>query len=140
MTYVVKVSLPGYSVQTATPEQCSIHSSYPPLKAKLGQSIPHIATLLVDFTATVTQNVTHTLLTVPHNYGYIPASLSHIVFNDGSSPAIVGIGFAGVGATLSIQGYCDSSNFYVTIYDELNWTSNAATLQVSYYIFAENGT
>ena len=138
MTYVAKVSLPGYSVQTATPEQCAIHSSYPPLKAKTGQSPSHSATLVVDFTGTVTQAVTHTLLTVPHNYGYVPFSISSIIFNDGSQN-VVGLGFAGVGATLAIEAYSDSTNFYITLYDDAIWTSNNASLQVSYYIFAENG-
>jgi hypothetical protein len=139
MTYVVKLSLPGYDIATATPEQCSIHSDYPPLKSKTGQSPAHFATLVVDFTATVTQNVTHTLLTVPHGYGYIPFTISNIVFNDGIQN-IVGLGFAGVGANLAINAYSDATNFYVTIYDNFNWTSNSASLQVSYFIFAENGT
>lgn len=139
MTYVAKLSLPGYPVQSATPEQCAIHSSYPPPKAKTGQSPSHVATLVVDFTATVTQAVTHTLLTVPHNYGYIPFTIASIVFNDGTQD-VVGLGFAGVGATLAIDAYSDTSNFYVKIFDDANWTSNAASLQVSYYIFAENGT
>lgn len=139
MTYVVKLSLPGYDVYDATPEQCSIHSSYPPLKSKTGQTVPHFATLVVDFTATVTQNVTHTLLTVPHNYAYIPFSLPSIIFNDGLQN-IVGLGFAGVGATLAIDAFSDATNFYVTIYDNGNWTSANASLQVSYFVFAENGT
>lgn len=139
MTYVAKLSLPGYPVQSATPEQCAIHSSYPPLKAKAGQSPSHAATLVVDFTATVVQGVTHTLLTVPHNYGYIPFTIPGIVFNDGVQD-IVGLGFAGVGATLAIDAYSDTSNFYVTLFDDFNWTNSSATLQVSYYIFAENGT
>jgi hypothetical protein len=139
VTYVAKISLPGYDVQSATPEQCSIHSSYPPIKSKFGQSPPHSATLVVDFTARVTQNVTHTLLTVPHRYGYIPFTISNIEFNDGSI-TVVGIGFAGVGANLAINAYSDSTNFYVTIYDNASWTSNAASLRVSYDIYAENGT
>lgn len=139
MTYLVKVSLPGYDVNEATPEQCSVHSSYPPLKSKTGQTPQHFATLVVDFTATVTQNTTHTLLTVPHGYGYVPFSLSSIIFNDGIQN-IVGLGYAGVGVSLSIDAFSDATNFYITIYDNFNWTSNSASLQVSYFIFAENGT
>jgi hypothetical protein len=139
MTYVAKISLPGYDVKIATPEQCVIHSSYPPLKAKVDQPSPHIATLVVDFTATVTQGITHTLLTIPHEYGYTPLLLPNIVFNDGSQ-LIVGLGYAAVGVNLVIRAFADDDNFYVTIYDNFNWTSNAATLQVSYYIFAEDGS
>lgn len=135
----VKVSLPGYDVSTATPEQCSIHSSYPPLKAKLGQTTPHIATLVVDFTGGIVQNVTHTLYTVPHGYGYIPFTLANIVLDDGVSQT-VGTGYAGVGATLAINAYSDANNFYITIYDNFNWITSNHTLSVSYFIFAENGT
>lgn len=139
MSYVAKVSLPGYDVGSATPEKCSIHSGYPSLKAKTGQTSPHFATLSVDFSATVTQNVTHTVYSFNHGYGYVPFSLASIVFNTGTQ-YIVGIGFAGVGATLAINAYCTSSQFIVTIYDDFNWTSSNATLEVSYYVFAENGT
>lgn len=139
MTYKVKLSLPGYDVKDATPEQCVIHSDYPPLKSKVGQSPSHNATLVVDFTATVTQGVTHTLLTVPHGYGYIPFTIANIIFNDGFQE-VVGIGYTGIGATLAIDAYSDSTNFYVKIYDDFFWTSNSASLEVSYYIFAENGS
>lgn len=139
MTYVAKISLPGYDVMTATPEQCSIHSEYPPLKSKADQTPPHFATLLVDFTATAPQNVTHTLLTIPHPYGYVPLSLSNIIFNTGTQ-LIVGLGYAGVGSTLEIKAFSDNNNFYVTFYDDANWSNSSSTLEVSYYIFAENGS
>ena len=139
MTYVAKITLPGFDAKIATPEQCAVTSEFPPLKAKIGQSPDHIALLDIDFTARVTQNVTHTIYSIPHDYGYIPLTLSNIIFNNGSQD-IVGIGYAGVGANLDIQAYCTSTNFIVTIYDNFNWTSSAARLQVSYYIFAENGT
>lgn len=135
----LKISLPGYDVLTATPEQCAVHSSYPPLKAKLNQPNPHVATLTVNFTTTVTQNVTHTVYSIPHGYGYIPLTLSNIVFNNGVNQ-VVGTGFAGVGATLAINAYSDVNNFYVTIFDNFNWTNSSTVLTVSYFIFAENGT
>lgn len=136
-----KVSLPGYDVKTATPEQCAVHSSYPPFKSKTSQSNPHFATLDVDFTATVTQNVTHTIYSFDHGYGYTPASLPNIEFYSDASmpPTVVGIGFTGVGATLAITAYCTSTQFIVTLYDDFNWTSANSRLIVSYYVFAENG-
>lgn len=136
----LKISLPGYDVATATPEQCAVHSSYPPLKAKVGQSKPHIATVKVNFTATVTQSVTHTLYSIPHGYGYVPLTISNLSFDDGASTQIRGIGYTGVGVTLEIRAYCDATNFYITLYDNFNWTSSASTLDVSYTIFAENGS
>lgn len=138
--YGFKISLSGYDVKTATPEQCSVHSSYPPFKSKTNQQYPHFATLNVDFTARITQNVTQTLYQIPHGYNYIPFTISNIVFLDAFGGTQVGLGFAGVGATLAIDAYCDASNFYITIYDNFSWTSASASLQVSYYIFAEDGT
>ncbi len=140
--YGFKISLPGYDVKTATPEQCVIHSSYPPLKSLANQSPPLYATLNVDFTATVVQGVAHTLYAINHPYGYIPFTLSNIVFTSASTGAtpIIGIGEAGVGATLVIQAYSTTSQFIVTIADDFNWTDSTALLRVSYYIFAENGT
>lgn len=140
MTYVAKVSLDGYDVKTATPEQCSIHSDYPPLKAKLGQTRPHIALLDVDFSAVITQNLTQNLYTVDHGYGYVPLSLANIVFTSHGGASVVGIGYAGVGVTLDIKAYSTSSQFIVSIYDNFNWTGSNARLQVSYYIFAEDGS
>lgn len=141
MTYVAKISMPGYDVESATPEQCAVHSEYPPLKSKVDQSPPHFALLTVNFTAKVTQNVTHTVYSIPHGYDYIPATLSNIIFNDNNgSGDIVGIGYAGVGANLIISAHCTATHFIVKIYDNFNWTRPGATLKVSYYIFAENGT
>jgi hypothetical protein len=141
MTYVAKISLPGFDVKTATPEQCAVHSEYPPFKSKLNQVDPHFATLNVDFTAAITQNVTLTVFRIPHNYGYVPLTIPNIVFRDGVlGLVIVGIGFAGVGATLAINAFCDSTYFYVQIYDNASWVNSNSTLEVSYYIFSENGT
>ena len=139
MTYVAKVSLPGHDVKTATPEECAVTSEYPPLKAKIGQDPEHIGLLEVDFTAAVSQGTTHTLLTIPHGYGYTPLTLSNIEFFDGSQ-TIVGVGWAAVGATLSIKAEAGTSDFKVTINDSNNWTSSSARLKVSYYIFAEEGS
>ena len=138
MTYIAKVSLPGFDVKTATPEQCAVTSESPPLKAKIGQSPDHIALLDVTFTARVPQNVTHTIYSIDHGYSYTPLTLANIEFFDGTQ-TIVGTGYAGVGANLSIKAECIAGAFRVTIYDNFNWTSANARLRVSYYIFAENG-
>lgn len=138
MSYKAKISLPNVDVKLATPEQCAVTSEFPPLKAKIGQNPDHIALLNINFSATVTQNVTHTVYSIPHGYGYVPLTLSNIVFNNGSTIA-VGTGYTGIGATLAIQAYATTTDYIVTIYDNFNWTSSAARLQVSYYIFAENG-
>lgn len=139
MTYVAKVSLPGYSVLTATPEQCAIHSSYPPLKSKVGQSPSHLATLNVTFTGTITQGVTHTVYSFNHGYTYIPLNLSNITLTI-SGVSVTGIGFTGTGSSLAVNAYCTATQFIITVYDNAFWISAGDTLQVSYYVFAENGT
>lgn len=137
--YVAKVSLPGVDVKIATPEQCALHSNYPPLKAKINQANPNIGLLDLIFTARVAQNVTHTVYTIPHGYGYTPLTLSNIIFENGTS-TVVGLGYAGVGANLAIRAECTATNFRVTIFDNFNWTNANARLRVSFYIFAENGS
>lgn len=135
-----KVSLPGYDVRTATPEQCAVHSSYPPFKAKTGQSPAHFAQLAVDFTGGVTQNVVHTVYSFNHGYGYTPFVLPSLEFTDSGVPfTFPGVGYIIVGSTLIIGAYADSSQFFVTVYDDAFWINNNCTLNVSYYIFAENG-
>ena len=137
--YGFKISLPGFDVKTATPEQCAVHSSFTNFKAKAGQDDPHWATLDVDFTATVTQNVTHTVYSFTHGYTYIPAALAMIDFTTNASAKVYGIGYAAVGANLLIEAYTTSTQFIVTVYDNANFTGANARLLVSYYIFADPG-
>lgn len=136
----MKISLPGYDVKTATPEQCAVHSSYPPFKAKLNQSPDHFGLLIVDFTATVTQNVTHTLYSFDHDYDYIPFTLPSMVFREPAIDFFSGVGNIAIGATLDIRAYATASQFIVSIYDNFNWTSANASLEVSFYIFCEEGS
>lgn len=142
--YGFKISLPGYDVKTATPEQCAIHSSYPVFKSKVNQTQPHFATLNLQFVSGITQNLTQTVYSIDHGYGYVPFNFASIVMtgvDDFFSPYnITGIGTTGVGANLTINAYCTTTQFLVTVYDNFNWINNTANLQVSYYVFAEDGT
>lgn len=134
-----KISLPGYDVRTAAPEQCAVHSSYPPLKAKTDQSPAHFAQLVVDFTASVTQNTTLTVYSLNHGYGYTPFVLPALKFRDNVGTEMAGVGVISVGATLRIEAKATSNQFLVTVYDDNFWTGPNAQLDASYYIFAENG-
>ena len=138
--YGFKIALPGYDIKTATPEQCAVHSGYPPFKSKTNQTPPHFATVVIDFTATITQNLTQNLYSISHGYTYIPFTIASISFSDGLGTTAVGIGSTGIGANLSINAYSTTSNFIISIYDNFNWTSNSASMTVNYYIFAESGT
>jgi hypothetical protein len=137
--YGFKVSLPGYDVKTATPEQCAVHSSYPPLKAKLDQTPPHFAQVIVDFTGAVSQATTHTLYAINRNYGYVPLTIPSMVFFEQGGQTFSGVGEVAVGSTLDILAYATSTQFIISIYDDFFWTGANAQLDVSYYIFAENG-
>lgn len=140
MSYIAKLSLPGFDVKSATPEQCAVHSEFPPLKAKIDQNPSNIFLLDVNFTSGVTQDTNHTVFSINHGYNYTPLILPNIVFNDGSMATdLVGIGSAFIGATLNISAEADSSEFRVVVYDNNNWINSSSTLQVSTYIFSENG-
>lgn len=137
----MKISLPGFDVKTATPEQCAIHSSFPPPKSKANQDEPHFATLDVDFTGGITQGVTHTLYQINHGYNYVPFNFASIILsNISGGTTLYGVNSTGVGATLDLQAECTSSLFRVTIFDDFNWITSSTRLQVSYYVFAENGS
>lgn len=138
MDYGVKVVLPGYDVDTATPEQCVVHSGYPPLKSKANQPSPHYATLEVNFSSGVPQGSNVLLYSFNHGYGYIPFNFASIKFTI-PSQTLYGINYTGIGATLAVRAYCTSSQFRVEIYDQFNWVEPGSKLEVSYYVFAENG-
>lgn len=137
--FVVKVSLPGIDVKLAKPEQCSIHSEYPPFKSKVDQTDPHFALLKVDFTGSVTQDSVTNLYSFPHGYNYIPLSLPSMVFISNDGDLFAGTGTIRPTGTLEIYAKCTATHFIVTIYDNFNWTGPNASLEVSYYVFAEDG-
>lgn len=139
---VMKISLPGYDVKTATPEQCAVHSSYPTFKSKIEQSPPHRGLLVVDFTSGITQNVTHTVYSIPHGYSYTPFTFPFIVAtgNPFLGTPIVGLGYTAIGANFFVSAYADDNNFYVKVFDNFNWIDASSELRVSFSIFAENGS
>lgn len=64
---VFRVSLTGKDVNTCEPEECAVHSGfdYP----KIEESMEGFST--VTFPSTIPAGTT-TLLTITHNYGYVP--------------------------------------------------------------------
>lgn len=135
-----KVSLPGFDVKTATPEQCSVHSSYPPLKAKLNQTPAHFASIHVDFLLIVAQNIDHTIYSFNHGYGYVPTCIALLTFHPGGGSTFSGIGEVAVGSTLLIEAKVTSTQFLLTLYDNAMWTGAGKSLDVSYFIAAEDGS
>jgi len=68
----LKISLPGFDVNTATPEQCSVHSNYDSFKVKLDVNNPQEGNILVTFNDTPAAG-TYPITTIHHGYNYIPA-------------------------------------------------------------------
>jgi hypothetical protein len=86
-----KISLPGVDVKTATPEQCSIHSSYDSLKVKLDNQNPQEGNILVTFNDTPAVG-TYTITSIHHGYGYIPAYYFFFDIRSSSSNTGVEVG------------------------------------------------
>lgn len=63
-----------------------------------------------------------------------------ILYDASSSIVATGIGYAAIGSTLEIKAYANSSQFLVTVYDNDNWLNTNYRLEVSYYVFCEDGT
>lgn len=76
-----KVSLPGYDVDTATPEQCAVHSGF---------DYPKIEEHLEGYEAVTLPNSisagTTDIKVITHNYGYIPNAF---VFMKVLSPDVI---------------------------------------------------
>jgi len=73
-----RVSLPGYDVKTATPEQCAVHSGfdYP----KMEEDLVGYEEYTVPASPSVT---TYNILAVDHNLGYKPMSQCFVEDVDG---------------------------------------------------------
>lgn len=145
-----KIALPGYDVKTATPEQCSLHSTYPHMKIQRptgGVNFWNTANYV--FSSSPALGTTTDLLTVTHGYGYNPASMAFVYAVTGAGsqfpidsymclPASLGTGTV----VQSFRCYADNNVFKIqfvvapsgTPYDMTNtsWT-------FKYYIFVENG-
>lgn len=67
-----KISLPGYNVETATPEQCSVDSAYDSFKIKLDPDNPQFGNIVVTFTDNPGVG-TYPIYTIHYGYDYIPA-------------------------------------------------------------------
>lgn len=68
------ITLPGYDVSTASPEQCSIHSDYP--SPKLEER--NVDVLTYTFVSNPAIGSTTNLLTVNHGYSYVPAAVVYV--------------------------------------------------------------
>lgn len=74
---IFKIALPGYDVETATPEQCAVHSGF---------DYPKIEEHLEGYEEITMSNSiptgTSVLKTITHNYGYKPNVLIYVYIID----------------------------------------------------------
>jgi len=132
-----KVSLEGYDVNTAVPEQMAFSTDYPP--PLIEEDMVGISEYLFD--TDLTASSTRNLLTVPHNYGYMPKSVCMVTNGqiwDGSTytiPTPFYIGFT----SFIIRSYTDDANFYVDMINNnaFDVVADNVTYTLKYYIFVD---
>lgn len=148
--FVFKTSLPGIDAETASPEQCSLHSDYGNQKTKIGQDPEHFGVTEYTFTSNPADGTTTNIITVPHGYSYVPSCRAFgyaIVASSGwEDDYYTELPFYPILSSSSGQlftCYCDLENFKIDlIVNDPGGTRPDLTLtqwSFKYYIFAENG-
>lgn len=138
--YGIKISLPGYDVKTATPEQCVIHSGYACPKMKLGQTPAHFGTYTKVWASDPGDGVT-VLKTINHALGYKPMIAVMINFDRTGDGDIVMMPLpAQGGLSLQIYAYATTADLKIAINRAAAGTNpTGETWIFKYYIFVENG-
>ena len=148
MSYGIKISLEGYDVKTATPEQCSIHSDYPCIKTKMGANPSHFGIYPYTWTSNPPQGTTNILI-INHYLGYTPAHLAMA-----QAPMYYGVppvlgGYSGemlpwysYGSQDYYDSYCNGTSLVIYFYrgsslSDYDYTGEQKNFK--YYIFVENG-
>jgi hypothetical protein len=106
----IKVSLPGYEVKDATPEQCAINSEYDHLRVLMYNDTEIEYAPLVDPDYGVWN-----ILTIPHGQNYIPDSICNVEIS-GYSPYITSCPFffGELGEDIQcIRAFCNDTNFII---------------------------
>lgn len=145
----IKVSLPGFDVKTATPEQCAIHSGYNNLKV---QSVSDDDSPVGYNPASDPGYGTHNILTVEHGLPYTPGCLGFIkmspVADSFSAPMQFNFGVT----TEDIQAivcYTTSTHFKIDYvrqpgifpgHQVVGTASGGVSFEIKYYILVEEGS
>lgn len=122
---VLKVSLPGIDVKTATPEECAVHSDF--VAPKIDVSRGHFVTIDIDFkneppAPDPSGGETHTIVyRHPHGYGYKPQVWAHVDYQQVGGGATFGpagpvfLGANSVEDETDLSVTADKDNVYITI-------------------------
>lgn len=136
------ISLPGFNADTATPEQCAVHSSFPSPKVKVDPIFQHYGKIHLTFSRELTDSVPTTLLVIPHGLGYTPAIMSVLNYTDPASPSFQAGGVMPYSptATFTLWLAADATNIYLRVYWNPGWGSMLTSLiDITYYLFVEDG-
>lgn len=132
----VKVSLPGYDVKTATPEQCSVHSDYANPKVKVAQTPAHFNIFTKSWSSNPGAGET-TLLTVAHGYSYVPAVVCFIKYASGGNNYFQPLPYGT--PAYQYQAYSNSTNFIIIFNSDGTHDPTGESYQFKYFILAESG-
>lgn len=154
-SYGLKISLPGYDVNSALPHQCAVHTAYPCLKTKTGldpgdETRPpgfwHFGTVTFNFVNEPTAGADTIIYTLPHQYdyftddGYTPSAICRARYFSTSSGTFTGMLPIEPTGTLSIWVETTPQNMYIKVRRDAGWgTMIGDALTVNYMIFADNG-
>src|SRR5688572_9363732 len=108
---IFKLSLPGIDVETASPEECVIHSSYPNPKINKHANPSHRSLISVTFNKTYPSGDT-TIYTMAHGYSYTP--MVWAVIADRTDQGIFGFQ-PYVSGNLAVEVKTDNKNMYIII-------------------------
>ncbi len=140
-TIAFRISLPGYKVQTATPEQCVVHSQYPTPKVNMNADPLHYGLVSVALVTDPVVDTTRNLFTMAHGYSYIPTAI--VVYNDPSAAESRQYGAMPyfINVPTSFRAYCDATSFKIDMVNNSFAPVSIAprTIQFRYYIYCENG-
>lgn len=138
MAYGIKVSLPGFDVNTATPEQCAVNSEYPsPLIEE-----NHLGTLTYLWDTDLGATELREIFSVSHGYSYTPKVMCMItngtVF-DGSEFSILAP-FIPSSGQFSFEAVADSTNFTIRLrnYTGALLAADNLTYTFKYYILTDD--
>ena len=134
-----RVTLPGYDIDTAKPEEFSVNSDYPSPKISSIAKPLHVGTF--DYLITSNPDIgTINILTIPHNYDFIPMNLCFLKDNQYWGFPTFTLLPRNFMYEFEINAYCDRYNFKIdltrwsVIQDVTSWS-----FSFKYYIFAEEG-
>lgn len=157
MAYLLKVSLPGYDVKDALPEQCAVHSGYN--MPKIDMALQNFKSFKVDFNHEVPgPAVAGTALETiiyqkEHGYTYTPQCWVEVDWTEkigaftfaAHGPGTALLGAAGAFDATYFGVRCDSKNMYLYVRKESSFVDNSVlaiigtSLKCRVYVFAEEG-